>query len=333
MKKTIKVELKEKIMKEVLFLNPVFQERIWGGNRLHEEFGYEIPSDKTGECWAISGHKNGEATIKNGEWKGESLAHLYANHPEFFGEKEKGQNFPLLVKVLDAKADLSVQVHPGDEYAQEFEGELGKTECWYVLDCQPNAKIVYGHNAKTKEELKTWIEEGKWSELLHEVPVQKGDFFYVPSGMVHAIGEGIMILEIQQSSDTTYRVYDYDRKDDAGNLRELHLKQALDVITVPCEYPVCKKVEEHTKGGVITTLAEEHYFSVYRWDIDGIFHWQQKAPYTLVSIIDGAGRLIVDGTSYELQKGDHFLLPYDVTDTQWEGKFTAVLANNSQKRA
>ncbi|MBM9832937.1 class I mannose-6-phosphate isomerase, partial [Enterococcus faecalis] len=140
--------------------------------------------------------------------------------------------FPLLTKILDANDWLSVQVHPDDAYGLEHEGELGKTECWYILHADPGAEIIYGHEAKSREELEDWIKEGCWDKLLTRVPVCTGDFFYVPSGTLHAIGPGIVILETQQSSDTTYRVYDFDRPDDSGQLRPLHIQQSLDVLTI-----------------------------------------------------------------------------------------------------
>src|SRR5699024_8282193 len=146
--------------------------------------------------------------------------------------------YPLLVKVVDANDDLSVQVHPDDTYAREIEGvPYGKTECWYVLQAEPDAEIVFGHHAKTKNVLNQLMDEGKWDDLLQKKKVEAGDFIYVPSGTIHAIGKGIMILEIQQSSDITYRVYDYDRKDKQGHLRELHLDEAKEVITVPHTTP------------------------------------------------------------------------------------------------
>ena len=193
-----------------LFLKPYFQEKMWGGKRLKTEFGYEIPSDTTGECWAISAHPHGPAVIENGPYQGLNLAELWQQHREVFGNA-KGDVFPLLTKILDARDDLSVQVHPDDAYALKHEGELGKTECWYVLAADEGAEMIYGHYAQTKAELKQLIEAGDWQHLLRRVPVKAGDFLYVPSGTVHAIGKGIMVLETQQSSDTTYRLYDFDR--------------------------------------------------------------------------------------------------------------------------
>ena len=141
---------------ELIFLNPVFKEMIWGGNKLRQ-FGYDIPGDDTGECWAISAHPNGDCLIKGGEFDGKSLSWLYENHPELFGNPENDR-FPLLIKIIDAKDDLSIQVHPNDEYAKKNEnGSLGKTECWYILDCEPGTQIVIGHNAKDHAELEDMI--------------------------------------------------------------------------------------------------------------------------------------------------------------------------------
>ena len=168
---------------------------------LRDVFGYDIPSDHVGEYWAISAHPNGVSTIKNGRFAGKTLDILYAEHRELFGNRQEPV-FPLLTKILDANDWLSVQVHPDDAYGLEHEGELGKTECWYIIDAEPGTEIIYGHNAKSKEELRQQIESKDWENLLTKVPVKAGDFFYVPSGTMHAIGAGIMVLETQQSSDT-----------------------------------------------------------------------------------------------------------------------------------
>ena len=196
-------------------MKPVFKEAVWGGRKLRDDFGYEIPSDSTGECWGIGAHKNGDCEIAEGTYKGEHLSKLWAEHPELFGNEDGkyGKEFPLLIKIIDAKSDLSIQVHPDNAYAKEHEnGSLGKTECWYILDSEPGTQIVIGHYAKDKEELKQMVEEKRWKDLIREVPVKKGDFYQIDPGCVHAIKGGTVILETQQSSDITYRVYDYDRK-------------------------------------------------------------------------------------------------------------------------
>lgn len=261
-----------------------------------------MPSDKTGEAWAISAHPNGPSLVENGPYKDMTLAEVWDQHREVFGNA-KGEVFPLLTKILDAADELSVQVHPDDQYGMEHEGELGKTECWYVIDADEGSEIIYGHHAQTKEELEQMILEGKWDDLLRRIKVKKGDFFYVPSGTIHAIGGGITILETQQSSDTTYRVYDYDRKDDQGNLRELHVKQSVDVTTVPHVDPTPEMKTEKQEDATITTFVKTSFFDVYKWEVNGTTTFTATAPYTLVSVLAGNGKLIVEAGEYLLKKG------------------------------
>ena len=312
-------------MSEPLFLQSVMQEKIWGGTKLRDVFGYEIPSDHVGEYWAISAHPNGVSTIKNGRFAGQKLDALYAEHRELFGNRPEPV-FPLLTKILDANDWLSVQVHPDDAYGLEHEGELGKTECWYVIAAAEGAEIIYGHNAKSKEELRQQIESKDWDHLLTKIPVKAGDFFYVPSGTMHAIGSGILILETQQSSDTTYRVYDFDRKDDAGNLRELHLEQSIDVLTIgePANSrPVTIQADDLTS----TLLVANDFFAVYKWDIAGSVEFKKTADYSLFSVLEGAGELTVDGLVYPIKKGSHFILPSDVTEWTLSGDLQLIVSH------
>lgn len=172
---------------ELLKISLVFKQMIWGGKKLRDIYGFNIPGDDTGECWAISAHPQGDCTIEGGTFNNVKLSELWKNNREIFGNEE-GETFPLLVKIIDAKNDLSIQVHPDDLYAKTNEnGSLEKTECWYVLDCDNDASIVIGHNAKSKEELIDMINNGKWNELIREVPIKKGDFFQIEPGFVHAI--------------------------------------------------------------------------------------------------------------------------------------------------
>ena len=308
-----------------LFMQPVFQEKIWGGNRLRTVFGFEIPNDKIGEDWAISAHPHGVSVIENGPYKGQTLDQLWAQHKELFGNPTE-EVFPLLIKILDAEDDLSVQVHPDDAYGLKHEGELGKTECWYIIDAAPGAEIIYGHHATSKDELEEQIQNKEWDKLLTKVPVKAGDFFYVPSGTMHAIGAGIMILETQQSSDTTYRVYDFDRRDDSGNLRELHLEKSIDVMTIgePANSrPVTLVVDNLTS----TLLVANDFFAVYKWEVDGEAALRKSADYSLVSVLDGQGEIRVDGQAYPLSKGDHFILPSDVTEWIFTGKLEMVVSH------
>ncbi|XJZ26725.1 mannose-6-phosphate isomerase, class I [Bacillota bacterium Lsc_1132] len=309
-----------------LFLKPVFKERIWGGTALQEEFGYEIPSEKTGECWAISAHPNGPSIIENGPFAGKRLDELWKEQPELFGNPSE-EVFPLLTKILDANMDLSVQVHPDDHYAKEFEnGELGKTECWYVIDCKDDADIIIGHTAKTKEELIEQTKQGNWNELLRRVKIKPGDFFYIPSGTIHAICEGTVILETQQSSDTTYRVYDYDRRDDQGNLRELHLEKAIDVTTVPHQDAVSRPKVETRENTVITTFIESEFFSVYKWDINGKTSFTFNDQYLLLSVIAGEGTLEHEGENYSLKKGTHLIVPVGFGEFVLDGKMRVMVS-------
>ncbi|MFY0999564.1 mannose-6-phosphate isomerase, class I [Streptococcus sp. AD045-1] len=313
-------------MSEPLFLQSVMQEKIWGGTRLRDEFGYEIPSDKVGEYWAISAHPHGVSTIKNGRFAGTGLDQLYAEHRELFGNSGEPV-FPLLTKILDANDWLSVQVHPDDHYAMEHEGELGKTECWYVIAAEEGAEIIYGHNAKSREELRQQIEKKEWDKLLTKVPVKAGDFFYVPSGTIHAIGSGILILETQQSSDTTYRVYDFDRKDAKGNLRELHLEKSIDVLNIGApanSRPVTLKADDLTS----TLLVASDFFAVYKWEVSGKVDIEKTAAYLLVSVLAGRGVLTVDGETYPIAKGDHFILPSDVEAWTFEGQDLEMIVSH-----
>ncbi len=310
-----------------LFLKPVFKERIWGGTALAEQFGYEIPTEHTGECWAISAHLNGPSIIENGPYAGISLDDLWKKHPELFGNPTE-EAFPLLTKILDANADLSVQVHPEDKYAKIHEnGELGKTECWYILGCKEGADMIFGHNAKSKKELVQQINKGQWNKLLRRVKIKPGDFFYVPSGTIHALCEGTLVLETQQSSDTTYRVYDYGRRDSEGNLRELHLEKAIDVTTIPHqETGVTPKVEKR-ENVAITTFVESEFFSVYKWDVNGKAIFSTEQHYLLVSVVDGDGTLIHEGERYPLIKGSHFILPVGFGEFELDGNAQFIVSH------
>lgn len=315
-------------MSEPLFLKSQMHDKIWGGTKLREAFGYDIPTETTGEYWAISAHPNGVSVIKNGIYEGEGLDQLYREHKELFGHP-KSEVFPLLIKILDANDWLSVQVHPDDAFALAHEGELGKTECWYIIAADEGAEIIYGHNAKSKEELRQWIEEGRWDDLLTKIPVKAGDFFYVPSGTMHAIGKGILILETQQSSDTTYRVYDFNRRDAQGNLRKLHIDKSIDVLTIgkPANSTPATMAVDHLES---TLLVSNKFFSVYRWEVTGLVNFTQTVPYLLLSVLSGQGQLTVDGRVYDLKKGDHFILPNDVKEWSFDGQLEMIVSHPNE---
>lgn len=307
-----------------LFLKPVFQERIWGGTKL-TEFGYDIPYDKTGECWAISAHPNGANTILNGRYKGYTLDQVWYDNRGLFGNDDR-EAFPLLTKILDAQDKLSVQVHPDDAYAKEHEGEYGKTECWYILDAEEDAEIIYGVNAQDQETLNKMIDNREFDKLFNTVKVKKGDFYYVPAGTVHAIGKGIMILETQQSSDTTYRIYDYDRTDKNGEQRALHLNESKDVIDLSQASPNVTPIELQRAGENYTQLVSNDFFTVEKWEIGHTTIFEKPQYYCLVSIIDGSGEVSVDGDKYTLDKGQHFILTSEDEAIQYNGAFTMIVS-------
>lgn len=307
-------------MGHILWVEPVFKEMIWGGNQLKEKYGYAIPSDQTGECWAPSAHPNGDNTIKEGEFKGQTLSKVFDEHRELFGNI-KDKQFPLLVKIIDACNDLSVQVHPNDEYAGLHENSLGKTECWYVLDCKEDTKMVMGHHAKTKEELVKAIENDDYDHLLNKFDIKKGDFFYIPSGTIHAICKGSLIYEAQQSSDITYRVYDYHRKDKDGNERELHLKQAIDCLSFDKDidkndvHPVVK-VHENMKE---TIFISNDSFTVSQLLVIG--KCQYKCDnYQLATVVKGSGKV----DEYDVKVGDNFLIPTN-TSIELDGQMMIMM--------
>ena len=311
-------------MESIIELVPVFKEKIWGGRKLETEFGYEIPAGPVGECWAISAHPAGDDEIASGEYAGRTLSWLWDEHRELFGNCE-GDRFPLLVKIIDAKDDLSIQVHPDDDYAAEHEnGSLGKKECWYVLSAEPGQTIVVGQRAHSREEFAQMVEEGRWSELLNEIPIKAGDFFQIDPGTVHAIKGGTVILESQQSSDVTYRVYDYDRKQDDGTLRPLHMQQALDVIDFDCAPLTSGEVE---LSGPVTTLEQNECYTVdlVRVGEDGCpaeLAVETPHPFTCISVIEGEGVV----NDREVKKGTHLLALSACDALELSGTMQVVLS-------
>lgn len=308
-------------MGHILFMEPVFKEMIWGGHRLKDVYNYPIPSDSTGECWAISAHKNGDCTILNGEYTGKKLSALYHQHRELFGNIDSSE-FPLLIKIIDASLDLSVQVHPDDDYAAEHEHSLGKTECWYVLDAKPHTQMVMGHRAQTKEELIKCIENDEYERLLNKFEIKPGDFYYIPSGTIHAICSGSLIYEAQQSSDITYRVYDYHRKDKAGNERQLHVQQSIDVISVPYqETSQNDRGKEITDTYIRTHLIKAPYFSVSKLDILKKTRLTHNQLFSLFSVIEGEGAV----NDTPIKKGQHFIVCHDVKMLDFDGQLTLMM--------
>ncbi len=306
---------------EIIRLNPVFKQMIWGGNKLKEEFSYTFDMDNVGECWGISAHPNGDCTVIGGTYDGMRLSELYAQHKELFGAAS-WEVFPLLTKIIDAKTDLSIQVHPDDAYAKNNEnGSLGKTECWYILGAEPETTIVIGHNATSKEEVADMIHNKLWKDFIREIPVKKGDFFQINPGTVHAIKGGTLILETQQNSDVTYRVYDYDRLSD-GKPRPLHVEKSIDVIKAPFD-------EEEVNGNrsniskQLERLVSNDYYTVWKLTVDEPTELCLDGEFFLASVVDGAGN--VNGE--KLNKGDHFIVPYGYGMMRFEGCMELIISH------
>ncbi len=288
-------------MKEILFFEPVVKELIWGT-----------------EDWVISAHERGDCRVKEGDLKGLSLSELWRDRRDLFGKLDM-ERFPLLLKVIDARDDLSIQVHPDDSYAFKYEnGSYGKTECWYILDCIDNATLVIGHNAKSRNELCKLIDNRNFKYLIKEVPIKPGDFVQIPPGTVHAIKGGVRILETQQNSDITYRVYDYDRRRN-GKLRELHVEQSKAVIGIPGDRT--KVVSTGTEGGCFE-LVSCPYYRVYKLNVRNHASFDGGDLFLMASVTEGAG--MVDG--HPVRSGQHFLIPAGYGELNFGGTMTLIIS-------
>jgi len=286
-------------------LKPVCKNIIWGGKRLAEEYGKSCGENKKiAESWELAAHKNGSNIIENGEYAGKSLEKLFKLNKSIVAPGYNADKFPLLIKFIDAEQDLSVQVHPDDDYAGKFAGESGKTEMWYIIDAKPGAKIIYGLNGDyTREDLINLINGGRFEECLNYIDVKPGDVYFIPAGLVHAIGAGILIAEIQQNSDTTYRFYDYNRLGDDFKPRELHINQALDV---------CIKTKtEYINQQKQNILSECEYFKAQKIIITNLLCLCFES-FVSVVCLDGEGEIFHGENKYKIKKGDSYFIPAGV---------------------
>ena len=299
-----------------LLLRPSGKDYLWGGNRLNDEFEKNIDMDPLAETWECSTHPDGPSYVVSGEFGRQELAEVLRAHPEHKGEN----TLPILIKFIDAKKDLSVQVHPTDEYAQENEnGQLGKTEMWYVLDAGRDAKLVYGLKQNcTKAEMRRAIADGTVMKYLQKVPIHKDDLFFIQAGTVHAIGAGALVAEIQENSNLTYRLYDYDRVGKDGKKRELHIDKALDVANLKssAEPRQPLRVLKYRQGVASELLTRCKYFEVYRMIVNT--ERRQKVHYRADGIafrvllcVNGCGTISYDGGSITFYKGDCIFVPAD----------------------
>ncbi|MFA5686693.1 MAG: type I phosphomannose isomerase catalytic subunit [Bacilli bacterium] len=306
----------------ILKLKPHFEETLWGGNNLKKEFNFKVETNQLGEVWLISAHPSGESRLINTYFKSKTLSYVYQNYKQLFSN-ERGSKFPLLVKFIDAKKDLSVQVHPNDEYALKHEKQKGKSEAWIILNKAPNTRILIGHNAKTKEELTSLINKKNWDELLTYRELNKHEIINIPSGTVHAICEGTTLLEIQQSSDVTYRLYDYDRLDKNNNLRPLHLEKAIDVINVPHEHEKIQYLPTKQNYNEIHKLLLTKYFSISSLKVNEKYRFiNNKSKYYLVVILDGVGKI----AQFKAKKGDSFIVTSLSKTVLFQGDLNLIIA-------
>ncbi|MGH2665116.1 type I phosphomannose isomerase catalytic subunit [Flavobacterium sp.] len=306
-----------------LVFEPILKDRIWGGIKLQSLLNKEIPTQTAGESWEISTVSGDVSVVANGIYAGYSINELISKYPEeILGTKVQrlfGTVFPLLFKFLDAKEDLSIQVHPNDELAKKRHNSFGKTEMWYVVQADENARIIVGFKEKSSpDEYLSHLENNTLTEILKEIQVEQGDMFLLETGTIHAIGGGVVIAEIQQTSDITYRVYDWDRVDVYGNSRELHIDLALDAInynTVEAQKKY-KKIQNKSNPAV-----ECSYFTTNFIPLDGNIQFKkEKESFTVLMCTDGEFELIYNDLKLLFKKGKTVLIPAIISEFELKGK-------------
>ena len=272
-----------------LFLKPIFFEKIWGGNKLNQ-FNYDIPSEQTGECWGISAHPNGKNMIENGQYAGQTLDQVWNEHRELFGDFPS-KDFPLLCKIVDAEED---------------------------------AEIILGTSADSKETFENKIKEDAVLDAVERIKVKPGEFYFIPAGMLHSIGSGVLVYETMQSSDISYRVYDYERNRTDGS--SLEVSKALDVIqftaNAPTIVPETTIVENHKRSQIVSN----DFFTMVKWEISGTLNYMKPREFCLISVLEGRGQVITDGEIFKLEKGSNFILTSEDLDSVFEGEFTLIIS-------
>ena len=306
---------------------------IWGGNRLREEYGKVMDSDKIAESWELSCHKDGQSVVATGEYTGKTLSeYIAAKGNGVLGTNcERFEYFPILIKLIDAKDNLSVQVHPSNDYAMRVEGEYGKTEMWYIVDCNEGAELLYGFKHEiSKEEFAQRIQNNTLLEVTNNVPVHKGDVFFIEAGTLHAIGKGILIAEIQQNSNTTYRIYDYGRVGADGKPRPLHIEKACEVTElVPTKYPTTAQgAPEVVNGGTKTLLRSCEYFNVNKAELDGTMTFTADSKsFNSILVLDGECTVTAGVESITAKKGDSIFVDAGTGDYTVSGKGELIISD------
>lgn len=335
-----KVSFREWGMHQILCMT---KDYLWGGTKLRTVFGKKCDYDIIAESWELSAHPDGQSIIADGPYKGM----YFGEFIEKFGADTVGwksgslDRFPILIKFIDAMKPLSIQIHPDDEYALGNENEFGKNEMWYVVDCEPGAYLYCGLSKDaSKEEIRERIENNTITDILNKVEVSKGDCVMVKAGTIHAIGAGILICEIQQNSNCTYRMYDYDRRDKFGNKRELHVDKALDVVDTKkyVSYESCEDTDDKALEEAAITLEEDStagqllvsckYFECYKYDIsDHVTINVDTASFRSVIFIEGKGTIRVDDNIKNYKAGDSFFITAGNKTVDIEGDGVAIVTN------
>lgn len=318
---------------EPLRMQPCYKEYLWGGTRLKSEFGKADAPEVTAESWELASHPDGNSTVAEGVLQGKPLSEL--DRLTYWGSECGKGDFPILIKLIDAKKNLSIQVHPSDETAAWEYGERGKAEMWYIVDCLPHSSIYYGFSERiSKEEFLMRSEDGSICDVLNRVQVHKGDVFYILPGTIHAIGAGIVIAEIQQNSNTTFRVYDYKRKDANGNMRPLHLKRASEVINYEPVIPEECRANSMAvfPGFMITEMFSCTYFHAYKIDIqDRITLYCDGTTFHHILCVDGNGEIVSGTDRWPIARGESYFMPAAMGEYEIVGACRVLLSKTQER--
>lgn len=306
-------------MNNILFFKPIPRPAIWGHTLVKDYFGYDDFPDGIGQSWSFSAQKDASTICISEPFQGKTLLELWENHQELFGHP--GEEFPVIISLVAPEDDLSIQVHPDAKHAKKKGFSSGKNEAWYFIEAKEGANIVYGHHAKDEADLRHYIQENRWDELIKHLDVHQDDFVYLPAGLLHALRKGSIVYEIQQATDITYRFYDYHRQDENGQERELHLEEAIDCLSYdPHDMenhiePVIEKKDGLTK----TVFISNDSFTVTRLEIEESGRFQDD-NYQLATVIKGHGK----ANDIDIKLGDNFLIPKGL-EVQFAGKMTIMM--------
>lgn len=307
-----------------LLLNPVAKDYLWGGTRLKEEYNKITDLEIVAETWECSVHPDGLSVIASGEFEGMTLRRILEDNPEYLGNKYSHlKELPIMIKFIDAAHDLSVQVHPDDEYALKYEGQNGKTEMWYIVDATADAKLIYGlKEGVSKEDFNQAVRMGKIQDCLNQISIQKGESYLIPAGTVHAIGAGTLIAEIQENSNVTYRIYDYDRVDKNGQKRELHLDKAMEVMSFDSSLPIEKTLKSNLYNGYsVEELCCCKYFTVNKINTEtNTLIDVDSSSFQVLLCIEGTGKVCYQNSSMDFARGQCVFLPAGIGECKVEGK-------------